>query len=232
VKVTFGDVTLDPEGMQLERHGSIVAVEPQVFEVLAYLIEHRDRLVPKTELLDEIWGDRFVSESALSSRIKSARRAIGDNGRDQRLIRTVHGRGFRFVGDIEAADLPRRSLSADGSHAAPAPRPGARSGPDTPTGAVGDVPVGADDIVAIVLGPPGRRGGTRGVALALVGPVAASRTEAVDDILFAASAAGVPVGRGGGGRWAAGVRQHPRRPRRVGPTARGTARRRPADVSR
>ena len=75
-------------------------MEPQVFDVLAHLVRHRDRVVAKTELLDEIWGDRFVSESALTSRIKSARRAIGDTGRDQRVIKTIHGRGYRFVAAV------------------------------------------------------------------------------------------------------------------------------------
>jgi DNA-binding winged helix-turn-helix (wHTH) protein len=71
----------------------------KVFDVLAYLLRHRERVVPKTELLDQIWGNRFVSESALSSRIKSARRAVGDTGRDQRIIKTIYGRGYRFVAD-------------------------------------------------------------------------------------------------------------------------------------
>jgi len=79
-------------------------MEPQVFDVLAYLVRHHDRLVPKAELLDQVWGSRFVSESALSSRIKSARQAIGDNGRDQRMIRTVHGSGYRFVAALDADD--------------------------------------------------------------------------------------------------------------------------------
>ncbi len=95
----FGDVEIDIAAHELRRNGAPVAVEPQVFEVLAYLVEHRDRMVPKTELLDEVWGDRFVSESALTSRIKAARRALGDTGREQRFIRTVHGRGYRFVAD-------------------------------------------------------------------------------------------------------------------------------------
>ncbi|HEY8060970.1 MAG TPA: winged helix-turn-helix domain-containing protein, partial [Acidimicrobiales bacterium] len=101
---TFGDVELDLAGHEVRRAGEIVPVEPQVFDVLAYLVEHRERLVLKTELLDEVWGDRFVSESALTSRIKAARRAVGDNGRDQRVIRTVHGRGYRFVAEV--ADAP------------------------------------------------------------------------------------------------------------------------------
>jgi pimeloyl-ACP methyl ester carboxylesterase len=87
-----------------------VPVEPQVFEVLAYLVNHRDRVVPKEELMDNVWGGRFVSEAAVTSRIKQARQAIGDNGQAQRLIRTVHGRGYRFVGaarDAGSAPAPR-----------------------------------------------------------------------------------------------------------------------------
>ena len=75
-------------------------VERQVFDVLAYLIAHRDRVVAKTELLDNVWGDRFVSESALSSRIKAARRAVGDDGARQAVIRTVFGRGYQFVAEV------------------------------------------------------------------------------------------------------------------------------------
>ena len=97
----FGDVEVDLDAHEIRRAGEVVAVEPQVFDVLAHLIEHRNRLVAKTELLDEVWGNRFVSESALTSRIKAARRAVGDNGRDQRVIRTVHGRGYRFVAELE-----------------------------------------------------------------------------------------------------------------------------------
>jgi len=104
--ISFADVEVDLAGHEIRRGGSTVPVEPQVFEVLAYLVEHRDRLVPKTELLDEVWGDRFVSESALTSRIKAARRAVGDNGRDQRVIRTVHGRGYRFVADLSVSSRP------------------------------------------------------------------------------------------------------------------------------
>jgi DNA-binding winged helix-turn-helix (wHTH) protein/tetratricopeptide (TPR) repeat protein len=106
MEVAFGECELSTDRMELRRAGVLVAVEPQVFEVLAHLVAHRDRMVPKTELLDEIWGDRFVSESALTSRIKTARRLIGDTGRDQRMIRTIHGRGYRFVGDVAPVEAP------------------------------------------------------------------------------------------------------------------------------
>src|SRR6266545_1702271 len=100
VGIRFGECELTVERLELRRADQVVAIEPQVFDVLAYLLRHRDRVVPKTELLDEVWGDRFVSDSALTSRIKSARRAVGDTGRDQRIIKTIHGRGYRFVADV------------------------------------------------------------------------------------------------------------------------------------
>lgn len=75
-------------------------VEPRTFQVLAYLIRHRDRVVVKEEFLDEIWGDRFVGESALTSRIKHGRAAVGDDGRSQHTIRTSHRVGYRFVADV------------------------------------------------------------------------------------------------------------------------------------
>ncbi len=96
----FEECTLDPPRRELRREGRPVHVEPQVFDVLVLLLRHRDRVVPKTELLDEVWGDRFVSESTLTSRLKAARQAIGDDGRGQRLIATVHGVGYRFVGPV------------------------------------------------------------------------------------------------------------------------------------
>lgn len=99
----FSGCDLDTDRFRLRRDGAVQPVEPQVFDVLLLLLRERHRVVTKEELLDEVWGDRFVSESALTSRIKAARHAIGDDGRAQRLIRTVHGRGYQFVGDVEEA---------------------------------------------------------------------------------------------------------------------------------
>ncbi|MEL6982025.1 MAG: transcriptional regulator, partial [Actinomycetota bacterium] len=98
--IRFDDCELDLALHELRRAGERVHLEPQVFDVLAYLAGRRGALVTKEELLDEVWGDRFVSESALSSRIKTARQATGDDGRAQRVIRTVHGKGFTFVADV------------------------------------------------------------------------------------------------------------------------------------
>ena len=80
-------------------------MEPQVFDVMTQLVSNHQRLVTKSELFDTVWGGRFVGEAALTSRIKAARRALGDDGGTQRYIRTVRGRGYQFVGSIiDAAD--------------------------------------------------------------------------------------------------------------------------------
>jgi DNA-binding winged helix-turn-helix (wHTH) protein/pimeloyl-ACP methyl ester carboxylesterase len=96
----FGACELDTDRLELRRDGVAVSVEPQVFDVLVHLVRHRTRVVPKQELLDEVWGSRFVSEAALTSRIKFARQAVGDTGREQHMIKTFHGRGYRFVADV------------------------------------------------------------------------------------------------------------------------------------
>ncbi len=108
----FAGFSFDPEHFQLRHDGELIKMEPQVFDVLAYLIEHRDRIVPKAELLDNIWGDRFVSESALSSRIKTARRLLGDDGTSQRFIETVRGRGYRFIADVTSNAEPTAAPQA------------------------------------------------------------------------------------------------------------------------
>lgn len=100
----FGDFELDTRVCELRRKGKPRPLEPQVYDVLAYLVENRDRMVPKQELLDKVWPDRFVTEAALSSRLMAARKAVGDSGRAQRVIKTVHGRGFRFVAQVEERD--------------------------------------------------------------------------------------------------------------------------------
>lgn len=100
----FDDCELDTRLYELRRAGVPVALEPQVYAVLAYLVENHDRVVPKQELLDHIWPERFVGEAALNSRVMTARKAIGDSGKEQRLIKTVHGRGYRFAGEVSEID--------------------------------------------------------------------------------------------------------------------------------
>lgn len=102
----FGEFTLDTDALELRTGDRAVELQPQVFAVLAHLVEHRHRVVTKEELLDAVWASQFVSESALSTRIKEARQAIGDDGREQRMIKTAHGRGYRFAGRVETTEPP------------------------------------------------------------------------------------------------------------------------------
>jgi pimeloyl-ACP methyl ester carboxylesterase/DNA-binding winged helix-turn-helix (wHTH) protein len=118
MRFEFGDYTIDLSRYQLYRDAETVHLEPQVFDVLAYLLLNRDRVVPKSELLEKIWGDQFVSESTLTSRVMAARRAVGDDGRAQRVIRTVFGRGYQFV--ARAQEQATASSSSEGP-AIPAP---------------------------------------------------------------------------------------------------------------
>ena len=104
VILVFEDCELDLARVVLTRAGQEVRVEPQVFDLLRCLIDRRGEVVRKEELLDQVWGDRFVSESALTTRIKSARQAVGDDGRRQRVIRTVHGKGYEFVAPVRVVD--------------------------------------------------------------------------------------------------------------------------------
>ena len=106
----FEDFELDTDQFDLRRDGEQIRVEPQVYDVLVLLVENHDRVVPKEEILDTVWGDRFVSESALTSRVRAARRALADDGTAQRTIRTVHGRGYQFVAEVqERARRPESS---------------------------------------------------------------------------------------------------------------------------
>jgi TolB-like protein len=100
VRYRFEDYVLDPERRELTRGSEAIAVGPQVFDLLLYLVRNREHVVSKDELLDGVWGGRIVSESTLTSHINAARKAIGDSGQEQRLIRTVARKGFRFVGHI------------------------------------------------------------------------------------------------------------------------------------
>jgi TolB-like protein/DNA-binding winged helix-turn-helix (wHTH) protein/cytochrome c-type biogenesis protein CcmH/NrfG len=100
----FADFEIDIARHELRRASDIVHIEPQVFDLLVHLVRHRDRIVSKDELFDAVWQGRIVSEATLSSRISAARRVLGDSGNDQSLIRTVHKRGFRFIGNVDDDD--------------------------------------------------------------------------------------------------------------------------------
>jgi TolB-like protein len=100
VQFLFGDHTLDDDLRELRRGQEPVAVEPQVFDLLIYLMQNRDRVVSKDDLIASVWGGRVVSDSTLTSRINAARKAVGDSGGEQKLIRTIARKGLRFVGDV------------------------------------------------------------------------------------------------------------------------------------
>jgi TolB-like protein len=102
----FGDIELDTTRVELRRGRETVALEPQVFALLALLVENRERLVSKDEIVEKVWDGRVVSDAAIASRIKSARQAIGDDGKAQRCIRTVHGLGYRFIAEPRTAHAP------------------------------------------------------------------------------------------------------------------------------
>ena len=108
----FADCELDTGRYELRCQGVLKAVEPQVFDLLRYLLENRDRTITKDELYKAIWQGRFVSESALSTRIKAARQAVSDTGEDQKIIRTVHGRGFRFVAEVAGGEARQEPAQA------------------------------------------------------------------------------------------------------------------------
>jgi TolB-like protein/DNA-binding winged helix-turn-helix (wHTH) protein len=98
----FAEFEIDLAQQELRRSGASIHIEPQVFDLIVHLVRNHDRIVSRDELIETIWNGRIISEAALSSRINSARRALGDNGTDQAFIRTLHKRGFRFVGDVQA----------------------------------------------------------------------------------------------------------------------------------
>ena len=112
----FGDHVLDVARRELRRGGEPITLEPQVFDLLVHLIRNRDRVVTKDDLLASVWGGRIVSESTLTSRINAARKAVGDSGEAQRLIRTSPRKGVRFIGDItdtRSAEPPPPPLPRD-----------------------------------------------------------------------------------------------------------------------
>jgi DNA-binding winged helix-turn-helix (wHTH) protein len=123
--LTFGDHRLDIKRRELRRGDELIELEPKAFDLLAFLVQHRDRVVSKDDLLQEVWGGRIVSESALTTRINAVRRALGDDGTAQRLVRTFTRKGIRFVGEVtEISDPATPAVAAATSIAQPlvAPR--------------------------------------------------------------------------------------------------------------
>src|SRR6202034_3593021 len=99
--ICFGeDYELDVERRELKRAQLAIHVEPQVFDLLVYLVQNRDRVVSKDDVIASVWAGRIVSDSTLTSRINAARTAVGDSGDDQKLIRTIARKGLRFIGAV------------------------------------------------------------------------------------------------------------------------------------
>lgn len=117
----IGDFVLDESKFELRQAGAVIAVEPQVLSILLLLVKNRERLVTKDELIEKIWHGRIVSDSALNSRLKSARQALHDDGGRQAMIRTVHGRGFRFVGPVTETAIALPLAEQDGAIVPDAP---------------------------------------------------------------------------------------------------------------
>jgi TolB-like protein/Tfp pilus assembly protein PilF len=142
--IQFSDCEIDVAAFELRRGGQPCAVEPQVFELLLYLARNPDRLVTKSDLIENVWGGRIVSDSTLASRIKSARRAIGDDGEQQKLIRTVHGRGVRFIGDVRLEPPPMSEPANDASREPQITSPSHRAQPRVVIAVLNFANTGAD----------------------------------------------------------------------------------------
>jgi TolB-like protein/DNA-binding winged helix-turn-helix (wHTH) protein/Tfp pilus assembly protein PilF len=106
MRFVFGDCELEPEARTLQRQGRGVAVEPKIFDVLLYLMEHRERFVSPDELLDALWPGVSVTPAAVSRAVQKARQAVGDDGERQAVVRTEYGHGFRFVAEVTVAPAP------------------------------------------------------------------------------------------------------------------------------
>jgi DNA-binding winged helix-turn-helix (wHTH) protein len=133
LRYLFEEYAFDTDRRELHRGADVVSVAPQVFDLLDYLIRNRERVVSKDDLINAIWNGRIVSDAALTTRLNVARTAIGDSGEEQRLIKTLPRRGFRFVGPVLEAQEPAGAAAADNPEEPPKP---ALTLPDKPSIAV------------------------------------------------------------------------------------------------
>ena len=104
----FEDFALDVDRRELRRGDELIPVEPQVFDLIQYLIRNRERVVSKDDLVDAVWQGRIVSDASLASRVSGARSALRDSGEEQRLIHTVPRKGFRFIGTVREGEMRQR----------------------------------------------------------------------------------------------------------------------------
>ena len=118
MRYLFEEFALDTDRRELRRGADVVSIAPQVFDLLDYLIRNRERVVTKDDLISAIWNGRIVSDAALTTRLNIARGVIGDTGHEQRLIRTLPRKGFRFVGPVQEAQEPAGEAVAETPEAA------------------------------------------------------------------------------------------------------------------
>ena len=133
LRYLFENYAFDTDRREFRRGAELVTIPPQVFDLLDYLIRNRERVVSKDDLIDAVWKGRIVSETALTTRLNAARSAIGDTGEEQRLIKTLPRKGYRFVGTVREADRPATAVAAENSEEPPKP---ALALPDKPSIAV------------------------------------------------------------------------------------------------
>ena len=211
----IGAYLIDPEAYEIRHDGDRVPVEPQVFDLLIMLIENRQRAVSKEEIIERVWKGRIVSDATLSSRIKAARQTLSDDGSAQKLIRTIHGRGFRFVGEVAQVDPPA-AASAEPEGKGPAQRPDAQAPAATDSNKSAGPPV----IDGVAARPTGSRKWTLAAAAASVALVGAGFL--VNQLLRD------PVGAGSDSRLerSAPARLAPARSKRSGPSRIATSARR------
>ena len=133
LRYLFEDYAFDTDRRELHRGADVVSVAPQVFDLLDYLIRNRERVVSKDDLINAIWNGRIVSDAALTTRLNVARTAIGDSGEEQRLIKTLPRKGFRFIGAVREVREPESTAVTDNRVEPPKP---ALTLPDKPSIAV------------------------------------------------------------------------------------------------
>ena len=137
MRFSFDDYALDIDRRELKRGSEFISLGPQVFDLLVYLVQNRERVVSKDDLIEGVWGGRIVSESTLTSHINAVRKAVGDSGEEQKQIRTIARKGFRFVGDVtESAMGAAEASSSQKSKTAESASPTPLALPDKPSIAV------------------------------------------------------------------------------------------------
>ena len=112
MRYTFGDYVLDTQRAELHGSGVPIKLRRKVLQVLAYLLAHHDRVVPKDELLEQLWPEQFIGDATLKSCLKTLRQALGDRSRSPRFVRTLHGQGYRFVAPVEMQEHPPADVAA------------------------------------------------------------------------------------------------------------------------